>query len=268
VPPETDRLLPTEPGTLLVLSPHLDDAALSCGASIARAADEGWRVVVVVFLAGHPPVASLTAAARRYHEECGLGDDAMTVRIREDDAAMAVLAAEPERLGLLEALYRLRPDGSPRYESWSDMYDPPGGPEPEIVSAMTDAMADAMRSHRPSLVLYPLAVGGHVDHLAVHVAALAVQDRDAGVPWFAYGDVPYVQYPWFAGWEDALGDGWRPITHDVADRHWSRKLDAIGCYPSQLRPMFGEPSDWRGYLTAYAQGLTPGDTTTERFWHR
>jgi LmbE family N-acetylglucosaminyl deacetylase len=36
----------TEPRTVLVISPHADDAAAFCGGTIARLADEGWRVVL------------------------------------------------------------------------------------------------------------------------------------------------------------------------------------------------------------------------------
>jgi LmbE family N-acetylglucosaminyl deacetylase len=100
-PPGPPALLAGEPGTLLVLSPHLDDAALSCGASMARAVDEGWRVAVVVFFAGRPAPGSLTPGAQAYHEQSGLGDDAMDARIGEDEAAMALLSAESRRHGLL-----------------------------------------------------------------------------------------------------------------------------------------------------------------------
>ncbi|HEV7760041.1 MAG TPA: PIG-L family deacetylase [Acidimicrobiales bacterium] len=256
--------LPPGPGTLLVLSPHFDDAALSCGATVARAAEDGWRVVVVVVFAGTPPPASLTPAARDYHELCELGDDAIAVRAGEDRAAMAVLSAEPHHLDQLEALYRLRPDGTPAYPHWTDLNDPPAGPEPELVAAITDAVAAAVATHRPDLVLHPLAVGGHVDHLAVRAAARAV--AAAGVRWLAYEDVPYATFPWFAGWQEAVAAEWQPTDHEVGERLWTRKLDAVECYPSQLVAMFGKPSAWREYLTAYARGLTDSGQPVERFW--
>jgi LmbE family N-acetylglucosaminyl deacetylase len=264
------ELLAGGPGTLLVLSPHLDDAALSCGASIARAVDGGWRVVVLVFFAGLPPDAALTPAAREYHEMCGLGDDAIAARIREDEAAASVLSAESRRLDLLECLYRLGPDGTPRYASWADISDPPGGPEPEIVDAVTGGLADALASYRPDVVLHPLAVGGHVDHLAVRAGALRLQAAAAGPAWFGYEDVPYVMFPWHAGWETTVAEGLHPTAHGVDEQQWARKLDAIACYPSQITAMFGQPSDWRTYLTTYARGLSPDgrDTPTERFWRR
>lgn len=264
------ELLPGQPGTLLVLSPHLDDAALSCGASMARAVDLGWRVVVLVVFAGEPPASALTPAAREYHEMCGLGDDAIAARISEDEAAMSVLSAESRRLGLLECLYRLGPDGTPRYATWTDISDPPGGPEPEIVEALTGAVADALASYQPDVVLHPLAVGGHVDHQAVRTGALRLQEGAPGPAWFGYEDVPYVMFPWHAGWEATLAGGWQPTTHAVDEPQWARKLDAVACYPSQVTAMFGQPSDWRTYLTTYARGLSPegGDTPAERFWRR
>lgn len=264
------ELLPGGSGTLLVLSPHLDDAALSCGASMARAVDGGWRAVVLVLFAGVPPEAALTPAAREYHEMCGLGDDAIAARIGEDEAAMSVLSAESRRLDLLECLYRLGPDGTPLYPSWADISDPPGGPEPAIVDAVTAGIADALASYQPDVVLHPLAVGGHVDHLAVRAGALRVQAGAPGVSWFGYEDVPYVMFPWHAGWEATVAAGWHPTAHAVDEQQWARKLDAVACYPSQVTAMFGQPSDWRTYLTSYARGLSPGasGTPAERLWRQ
>ena len=40
----------------LYLSPHLDDAALSCGGQIAQATRQGRRVLIVTVMAGDPPM--------------------------------------------------------------------------------------------------------------------------------------------------------------------------------------------------------------------
>ena len=50
---------------LIYLSPHLDDAALSCGGQIARFRGEGRSVLIVTVTAGDPP----TGAESRYIQE-------------------------------------------------------------------------------------------------------------------------------------------------------------------------------------------------------
>ena len=54
--------------THVYLSPHLDDAVLSCGGMIHRQAQAGERVVVVTVCAGDPPPGPLSDFARSLHE--------------------------------------------------------------------------------------------------------------------------------------------------------------------------------------------------------
>jgi LmbE family N-acetylglucosaminyl deacetylase len=268
VTPMAPSVLPSESGPLLVLSPHLDDAPLSCAGLIARATDEARRVVVLVLFAGSPPAGSLPPAARDHHRICGLGEDAMAVRIGESDAAMSVLSAEPRYLDLLDAVYRLRSDGTPAYPHWTDVHDTSHAPETEIVEAVTGAIASALRSFRPNLVLLPLGVGGHVDHSAVHAAALRAKERAASILWMAYEDVPYAMASWCTGWDAALTGRWEPVEHDVDDGEWSRKLEAIACHGSQIRAVFGATGSWRELLTTYARGIATGGGLAERFWRQ
>src|SRR5262245_54457303 len=95
----------------IYLSPHLDDAALSCGGAIARHANAGARVLVVTLCtAAPPPEGPFSALAQAEHRGWGLSPaEVMSVRLHEDDLALARLDADTYRAGLLDAIYR-RPD--------------------------------------------------------------------------------------------------------------------------------------------------------------
>jgi LmbE family N-acetylglucosaminyl deacetylase len=94
----------TLPDGVVVVSPHLDDAILSLGASIAHATGKGRRVTVLTVFAGNPE-SELPAGG--WDRRGGFATEGEAVRARraEDDAACAVVGAAPTRLGFSEADY-------------------------------------------------------------------------------------------------------------------------------------------------------------------
>src|ERR1700684_3519700 len=86
-------------GPAVFISPHFDDAVLSCAGAIA----EGC-VVVTVFSSGPEHVDPLPL----WDRECQVfqpGDNGAAIRQLEDDAALASLGADGVRLGLWESQY-------------------------------------------------------------------------------------------------------------------------------------------------------------------
>src|SRR5689334_12434287 len=79
--------------THVYLSPHLDDAALSCGGMIHQQTQAGERVVVVTLCAGGPPAGALSDFAQSLHTRWQTPVEAVAVRRAEDLAALKVLGA-------------------------------------------------------------------------------------------------------------------------------------------------------------------------------
>jgi hypothetical protein len=101
----------------MILSPHLDDAVLSCGGLIADTHRHGVDSLVITVFNGRPTL-PVSSPAKRFHARCGLADDhAMAQRECEDDEALDIVGASTRRLDLLEALYRKGSDGEPRYDT-------------------------------------------------------------------------------------------------------------------------------------------------------
>lgn len=101
------RLRPSPFGAarrVAVVSPHLDDAALSLGATIARATAAGAEVVVVTVLAGDP---ASSDPAGRWDARCGFASaaDAAVRRRREDAQACELLGARPLWLPFADEQY-------------------------------------------------------------------------------------------------------------------------------------------------------------------
>ena len=164
-----------EPGQfdrLLVISPHLDDAVLSCGALLL--AHPG--ATVATLFAASPD--AYTDPLNEHDTDCGFhpGDDTMAVRRDEDVHAMQVLGATPRWLPLCQNSHAARAD---------PIAVPPGA-----VEAIAEAVADV----RPTCVVAPLGLL-HPDHQACHASALAARDRAGAAPWLWYSDLPYTFVP-------------------------------------------------------------------------
>ena len=180
----------------LLLSPHWDDAVLSCW-SLLAAGDE--LTVVNVFAAIPPP----GGGAGAWEALLGLPDAAARARLRaaEDARALALAGRTPVDLPLLDHQLRLAHRTGPIQLS-------------SIDRALTARVTAAAH------VYVPAAIGGHPDHVLVRRYGQAL--ARAGVPVSAYAELPYATahgWPsWVAGAEQEEGD---------VDAYWSFYLRAI-----------------------------------------
>lgn len=157
------KLEPAQP--VLVLSPHLDDAVLSCGHFLYA----NPSTTVVTVLAGAPD---------GFHEgynsrttEKPYAPDAISVRRDEDRKAMNFLGATPLWLDLLDADYVA--------------YRPPR----DYVDVIRDEIVRVLEETRPASIFAPLGLT-HSDHLAVSDACIGLAGNST-FTWYLYMDLPY-----------------------------------------------------------------------------
>lgn len=203
-------------GMVAVISPHLDDAVLSLGATIARWARQGARVVVVTVLANDPDVAG---GAFPWDRSAGFASrrEAAQSRRIEDAKACALLGAEPEWL------------------PFGDKEHPRGGTDDEIRETLDRLVGDADALLLPG---YPLTQAGG-DHLFVARLALELTRRPPKLG--LYVEQPYAANrlirrltrratPLPFGLERL---DWRHLRPTLSD--WRAKQAAIASYESQHR---------------------------------
>ena len=242
------------------LSPHLDDAALSCGGAIARHSNDGARVLVATICTAAPSAQEpLSSFAQQHHQMWGLAPGrAMAARQREDLVALERLDADAYHAGLLDAIYRL-----PAIYTNNDMLFGTPAPDDPLLYA-THQLIAALHGRMPHATFYiPLAIGNHVDHQIIHSAA-----RDsAGIAMAFYEDFPYVTWP--GALEQrmaALGQKFIASTINI-DATLARKISAIDAYVSQLNSLFDDPSARAQIIADYADRLRPDiGTYGERLW--
>lgn len=179
---------------ICIVSPHLDDAALSCAdhALAWRAAGEEVMVINVFDAAGTP--SALAPCVADSLRAAGVADvDAYTaLRLEEDRQCLQALGVSVLHLGLVDAGFR--GTATPDYATLAALR--PGRlatRELTLVERVANALRDTMAgADETSLVVAPLGIGGHVDHLIARAACERVAPHRLAY----YADMPYARAPW------------------------------------------------------------------------
>lgn len=234
----TAPMEPLETYDAIYLSPHLDDVVLSCGGRIHDRTAGGQTVLVVTVFAGDEPAGEPSPIARLLHRAWRLdrprraGEGVTERRRAEDGAAHAVLGADLLHWDLVEAIYRRDPTtGEPFYGELADLFGSlPPGDRPTTLE-IAERLA-GLPAHRE---LYaPLAVGGHVDHRTVRMAA----EQKFGSSLLYYEEYPYGRSR-KAVRRVVRGVGWRSEVLPVSPAGAQAKVRGVAAYRSQVRPLFG-----------------------------
>ncbi|HHX43258.1 MAG TPA: PIG-L family deacetylase [Chloroflexi bacterium] len=249
----------------IYLSPHLDDAVLSCGGTIYAQAQRGERVLVVTAFAGSPANHDLTPFTRELWERWGAADDPVAARRAEDLAALTRLGAQALHLSHLDCVYRQHPaTGAPLYPTVEDIFAEVHPAEASLAGALCKELGHLLAAPVRPTVYAPLAAGHHVDHQIVRQMAMRLVD--AGVTVLFYEDWPYAE-------DDetiarALDDGgrcWRRQTLPLSAEALVAKGDAVAYYASQISTFWSSTEEMRRALRAHAE--TAGGTGLgEGYW--
>lgn len=223
--------LPELEKKLLVLSPHLDDAVLSCADLIAQ---HPGSVVATVF-AGIPAHSQLLTdwdAASGFEN----AQQAVSLRRQEDSKALALLSAAPRWLDFFDSQYQVTPS----------------------MDVLADVVGRLMDDIGPATVLLPAGLF-HSDHVLVHQAMLAVREHYREKTWLMYEEANYrrirgLLQQRLAGLHRAGIDATPLMVNQKKDTA-SLKRQAVRCYASQLRALQSTVND------GYADVFSP-----ERYW--
>jgi LmbE family N-acetylglucosaminyl deacetylase len=231
---------------VLAISPHLDDAALSVGATLADLAAEGADIQVVTLFAG-APTEPLSAVARNFHTNCGLPEDAYAValRIDEDRAAMNELGVRAAHYGFLDAVYRKAPDGSWLCGHDRAMFDDLPLGRDALLDELSREVNRILAAVVPDLVLTCSAVGDHIDHRLTKAAVLGAV-CGTQVQTLLWEDLPYAI-------DRPLATMTPPLPRTSPPEAWQRKWSAIACYTTQVRMLWPADANWAAELFTHAK---------------
>lgn len=244
----------------IYLSPHLDDAALSCGGQIFQQSRAGQSVLVVTLMAGDAPP-DLTPFARSLHEMWRLGSDAAAQRRQEDKNAFALLGADVLHWDFPDCAYRYHPhSGAAMYCSAEDIFGEIAPVELDEADGLLGQMMAQIRGLPPcGRVLIPLTIGHHIDHQLTRLAAEKVLNP---ATLLYYEDYPYVVHglsPHVFG----EGEAWENEVVKLSAAAIIARYRAIAAYSSQIHMLFGNVDVLAEQLPAHVAAKGG-----EILWHR
>jgi LmbE family N-acetylglucosaminyl deacetylase len=255
--------------THLFLSPHFDDAVLSCGGTIHHLIAAGEPVEVRTVFAGTPHQIPDTPFIHELHLRWQEGAHPVQMRTQEDDEALRRIGAVASRMVTWpDCVYRIARNGLILYPDRDSIFgeihpaDFAGQFLPTIVFPAHDL---------PRVIYAPLGAGHHVDHQIVRNWAVNLKEY---YPWVAlkfYEEYPYSEdaqavdnaLSFFQQVCPALQLKQETMTLTEADIQ--AKLTSIACYRSQISSFWNDnahmESATRQSLLAVGQGIP-----AERYW--
>lgn len=228
----------------LFISPHLDDALLSCGGLISELAPKAELTIATVFTHAHNYPSSLSI--RRFLRLSGYGDseELFALRRQEDKKINSELGVKTIHLGFIDGLYRLIPKCGgllgqvipetrfiyPIY-SWQLKRGRVSGWDQPLITQIEEEL---LKLIEPNMVVFaPSAIGNNMDHKIVRLACEKV-------------------FPECILWSDFPYNMWRnQYLIEVADsgyktQKWdnnlSRKVELIKKLKTQMNLLFPDGS--------------------------
>ncbi|WP_225805232.1 PIG-L deacetylase family protein [Streptomyces sp. NK15101] len=254
---------------MIVLSPHLDDAVLSCGALLGWAGRRAPVTVATLFTEAAPP--PYTLSARQYLRQARADDaeELFASRREEDRRVLELLDVDWHHVGLVDGLFRRLPRPRPGVGRLAPLLPELVHVYPtyrlhlsrgrisehdaETLRAAGRTIEELLPARSGGLVLAPLGVGGHADHVLARTAA-----ERSGRRVVYYSDFPYNQ--------TAAADAEFTGRHRLVARAWERDLDRkaelIRGYRTQTDALFPEgliPRAPEVYLLPEAGTAVPRD---------
>jgi LmbE family N-acetylglucosaminyl deacetylase len=245
---------------LIFLSPHPDDAVLSCGGWIYQLAQNGERpIVVTIFSGDRSETAPLSDFARSLQVRWQLGDDAPARRRDEDRAACDRLGCYLIHLPFADAVYRAAENRPPIYETEETIFGKVH--EEEIVDRVTEALRPRVRRVSNARLVIPLTAGLHVDHVITRLAA-----EQLTVESIYYEDYPYAEQPerMTHVWRSTE---WQADTIGLSEDALQAKIEAFLLHRSQISTFYRDDEEVALRLRAYAELVGQG-RAAERYWRQ
>ncbi len=253
----------------LYLSPHLDDAVMSCGGIMHQQSTREDQVQVITIFAGEYQGGDPSPFALVQHAYWGDPPHPMPLRRAEDTAALALLGADARHLNYLDAVYRAGPDGKWLYDDEGALWKKVSPADP-LAGDGGGALAERLESLLPAqdqfLLYAPLGVGHHVDHQIVHAAARELMARGCRLAF--YEDYPYAQTQGATAQAVAVASAeeWQVDVVALTPGDLTAKVSALSYYRSQMYVLFGGIEKMPNRVWAFAASRSPGTALAERLW--
>jgi LmbE family N-acetylglucosaminyl deacetylase len=225
----------------IYLSPHLDDAVFSAGGLIYEQSMADIQTEIWTIMSGHPEEIELSNFAIGLHERWGVNsaEESLNLRRLENEKATNLVGAKTVYFNFIDSMYRCGPNGEALYTSSFLRQHKSDANLPEKIAKSISKSLSA-----EDVLVCPLAIGGHIDHVLVRKAAELLHR-----PLIYIADVPYLLNNPRKLWWNTL---WmkkviQPVSRPCL-RVW---LEAIQAYASQIQMEFTSTDMMQEDISAY-----------------
>ncbi len=227
----------------IYLSPHLDDAVLSCGGIILSQRKAGIPVEIWNWMCGIPADdLPLSELARSVHAEWELDSvkEVYATRLAEDRLAASRVDASLRYFDFLDCIYRRADDGTVLYPD--EIFVPPHPADDHLVDEIAALIRENLQSD--DVLVSPLGIGNHPDHAIVRRAA-----EQTGYPLRYYADIPYTI--WHPEQAAEITDILSAEIVAVSEGELASWQEAVAAYGSQLTVLFGGEEMMKDAIKSY-----------------
>jgi LmbE family N-acetylglucosaminyl deacetylase len=250
---------------VVILSPHLDDAALSCGGLLQFLKDRETSCLVISVYCGNPPPVKGQDGSLRTFQRKGYVNPRL--RRKEDIAAMHAMDADFVHLGFADSIYRRSPlTNEFIYRRSRERWVSPRVDDLAHVEELYLVLRRLCHNLGRILLVSPMGIGQHVDHTIVAQVALRV--AEGGTSLLFFEDFPYVvDREVGSGVEDGPAQALLRLKQEAVLRHVlpvdaAAKASLISRYRSQIPALF---DDEQG-LEEALQGRKHDGAPCEFYW--
>ncbi len=226
----------------IYISPHFDDAVLSCGGLIWDQAQKGIPVEIWTICAGDAPSGPLSPLALDCHRQWGLAsaDEVVAARRLENQEAAAQVGAETVNFSIPDCIYRRSPTGELLYPE--DVFVPVHPSEKELDADIAAALVTELQPD--DRLVSPLAIGSHLDHGLARRAA-----ERLGRPLWYYADIPYhFNHPESLA---LLTSGMQAALHPLPEKGLLAWQNGIAAYATQILMLFETTEKMQAAIRLY-----------------
>lgn len=230
---------------VVVLSPHYDDAILSCGGMLAHLSRRDLRCSVITVFGGPPTGSQVTPLMRNYVAEdlrCPKSKVDMHAckRLVECRKYENVRACNSLHVGFsdmpfTDAIYRHNM-GTPLYKTEKHLFSAIHPFDASLSKRIAGVLK--RKVSRSDIVLAPLSAGEHVDHKIVKDVGDILLARN-------YNVLFYADFPYNANIPPPPKSGNAVV--DISE-HIDSKIQAIAHYDSQIEGIFRSNTDMKQAL--------------------
>lgn len=229
----------------IYVSPHFDDAVLSCGSLIWEQTKKGIPVEIWTVCAGDAPPGPLSLLAMVCHQQWGIeaAEDVITARRIENQEAAALVGAETVNFSIPDCIYRRSPTGELLYPE--DVFVPIHTFETNLDADIAAALTSELQPD--DKVISPLAIGGHLDHVLTRLAA---EHLDCLI-WY-YADIPYlINNPEMLA---SATKGLKETFYPISEKGLGVWQSGIAAYATQIQMLFETGEKMQEAIRVYWEG--------------